>query len=366
MLVRPQPLPDELDRSYLGALMRFNGISNERVALRLITTWAGSAGAPQVNNAAMKLLSEVAGIDLPAFARSHSMLPLRRAVTSYDIDHGSPHNLMVIYNCGIGPIRPGAYLCHDCAWEDFHFHGRSYWRRDHQTPGLFWCPKHRMPLSVVRDETALLQPPTQVLDRAEMMDPAWTDDLQQDPLIARFLELCGVLMERPRPYFTLCIRQALRDAACARGLTGNPVKAGVVCTEPLLSDAMLDSYPAEWLMHVMPALGCKPRGIACHQVDDVLWTGHSAAAGFAYILALALLFNSSDEANMAVRSIGRRPNPRPIPKPNSIALGNAGAEGITTGSSHAAPQLGAATPLLAERRPERRARARRPGTPSRV
>src|ERR1700744_3860409 len=105
MLVRPQPLPDELDRSYLGALMRFNGISNEHVALRLLTIRAGSVGAPQFNNSSMKLLSAVAGIDLPAFARNHSMLPLRRCVTSYDIDHGSPRNLVVIYNCGIGVIR---------------------------------------------------------------------------------------------------------------------------------------------------------------------------------------------------------------------------------------------------------------------
>jgi len=336
MLVRPQPLPDELDRSYLGALMRYNGTSGERAALRLIAVWDGSAGAPKFCKPAMKLLSVAAGIDLPAFARNHSMLPLRRSITRYDIDHGSLDNLAVVHNCGIGTIRSGAYLCHDCAWEDFHFHGRSYWRREHQTPGLFWCPKHRVALSVTKDKAALLQSPTQVLDHAEMLDAGWTNDLQQHPVIARFLDLCGVLMDRPRPYFLLFVLEALRVAARSRGLTGCPVKADDPCCEPLLSDAMLEAYPADWLAEILPALGGKPRGVVSHQVDGALWGTQSAAAGFAYILALALLFNSSEEARIAIQDVEHPPSIRPRPEPRSIDLGNASAKSVAASGNHAA------------------------------
>ncbi len=235
------------------------------------------------------------------------MLALRRGITGDTIEYGSEARLELIHNFGIGLVRPSAYLCHDCAWEDFDFHGRSYWRREHQTPGLFWCPKHRRALSVVKDETALLLPPTQVLDRAEILDAGWTDRLQQHPLIARFLELCGVLMDSPRPYFIICVREALRVAALSQGLACNPVKQGQFCDEPLLSDAILDAYPIDWLVEILPALGGKPRGVASHLVDDVLWAAQSAAAGFAYILALTLMFNSIDEAQIAIRDAPRDP-----------------------------------------------------------
>ncbi len=336
MLLRLQPLPDELDRSYLGALMRYNGVADEQATLQLIASWAGSADIPRRRNPALQLLSVAAGVDLPAFVRDHTTLPLRRSITSYltDLEHGSRSNLELVYSSGIRPNRPGAYLCHDCAWEDFDFHGRSYWRREHQTPGLFWCPKHRGPLSVVEDEVAFLQPPTRVVDRAARLHTARTDDLQQHPLIARFLDLCGFLMDRPRPYPVTAARDALRVSARPRGLRSYAFKGNGPCHEPLLSDAMLEAFPADWLVQIVPSLKDKQRGVICHQVDGVLWTATSASAAVVYILSLALLFSSSDEADFAIRDAMRSPVTESRSKPKPVDLGDARAKYISAGGNH--------------------------------
>jgi len=336
MLVRLQPLPDELDRSYLGALMRFNGETDEMVTLQLIASWAGTADLPRRRNPAIQLLSAAAGMDLPGFVRDHTTLPLRRSITSYltDLEHGSRKNLELIHCSGFRLNRPAAYLCHDCVWEDFDFHGRSYWRREHQTPGLFWCPKHRGPLSVVADETAFFDPPTQVVGRAAKLDANWTDDLQQNPLIGRFLELCGLLIDRPHPYPVTATRDALRIVARPRQLRCYPSKGDGSCSEPLLSDAMLDAFPTDWLVQIVPALKDKQRRTIFHPVDGVLWNATSASAAVVYILSLALLFNSSDEADLAIRGAMCSPSTEPRAKSKPVGLGDARAKYIGAGGNH--------------------------------
>ena len=301
-MIRPQPLPDELDRSYLGAAMRYNGIADEKVAMNMIASWDGSAGLSRRERPALMLLSKLAGLETTAFAMEHTTLPLRRSITSYlvDLAHGSSSNLALLNQSGLRATRPGVYLCQDCAWEDLDFHGRSYWRREHQIPGLFWCPKHRGPLSVADDDDAVLLPTTRMVGRSARFDAVWTDALQQHPLIARYVDLCNSLMDRPRPYPVTAARDALRVQARKRGYRTYALRGAVTRGTPLLSDAMLEAFPMDWLVQLVPGLKGKSIGVIVNQVDGVLWTATSASSATVYILALALLFKSSDEAHLAI------------------------------------------------------------------
>lgn len=296
-MIRLQPLPDELDRSYMGALMRFNGWEDEVDAVTRLASWNGTGHLTRRLNPTLELLSQAAGMSLVDFAREHSTLALRRSITSYqsDLEHGCASNLGLVFHSGLRPTRPGAYLCQDCVWEDVACHGRSYWRRSHQTPGLYWCPKHRGPLSVVSDESALYASPSAVLERAAAFSVAWTDQLQATPVVKRFLEICDLLSERSRPLPATAARDVLRVVARQIGLQTYAPKGGLA-GQPLLSDAMVEAYPEGWLSQVIPALKDKQRKRVVHAVDGVLWTAKSASSATVYIAALALLHDSSAEA----------------------------------------------------------------------
>jgi len=301
MVVRIHPLPDELDRSYLGALMRVNAFSTEAEA-RTFLTAPGDSALPWRQNPTLKLLSDAAGMELEGFVMNHTTLPLRRSVTSYmpGLPHGSPGNLVLLHVSGKRSCRDGAYLCQDCVWEDVDFHGRSYWRRAHQLPGTYWCAKHRGALSVVEDESAFLQPPSQMLGRARRLDGQWVESLQRNPAVERFLDLCDVLMDRPAAYPVAAVRNALRASARRHGFQSYATQSAGVCKDPLLSDALVEAYPASWLAQLVPGLPSKTKGVIWHQVDGVLWTATSASAAVIYILALALLFESAPAATDAV------------------------------------------------------------------
>lgn len=64
MLLRPSPFPEEIDRGYLGRVMRFNGITTESEAINLIARWSGNAGKSRYEVTNLELLSKVADIEL--------------------------------------------------------------------------------------------------------------------------------------------------------------------------------------------------------------------------------------------------------------------------------------------------------------
>jgi len=65
------------------------------------------------------------------------------------------------------PFRLGGkflHYCQQCAKEDLALFGYSYWRRDHQLPGMLWCSKHGHQLKSVRRRDAIEQCPHQITD----------------------------------------------------------------------------------------------------------------------------------------------------------------------------------------------------------
>jgi len=301
-MIRLQPLPDELDRSYLGALMRFNGWDDESVAVRKMATWNGTEHVARRLNPTLQVLSQVAGMSLVDFTREHSTLASRRSLASrkIDADHGCPSNLDLVGVSGLRLARPGAYLCKDCVWDDIALHGRSYWRRSHQAPGQYWCPKHLGPLSVVTDVREFFKAPSNVVDQAKEFSRTWTDELQQHPVVQRFLEIGERLGERPRPLHASVARDVLRAAARRVGLQLHEPKAKSVACQPLLSDEMLKEYPRGWIQQVVPALDDKEQRRYVHSVDGVLWSGTLAASVSVYVAALALLHDSAATAIAAL------------------------------------------------------------------
>lgn len=208
----------------------------------------------------------------------------------------------MLWSTGMRLARTGAYFCEHCAREDVQFHGRSYWRRAHQIPGLLWCQKHLTPLSFTNDLDAFLRAPSGLIGKCQEVDAVWCEKVKANETIARFLLVCDGLMDHPQPFSVAQASEILRAAWIAY-----PGPQGSMDERPsqLFSDLLIERFGRDWLALVLPDLANKPDGARLTKIDSIFFTKTSASSVMAYALACAALFQSAEEALNALGT----PNP---------------------------------------------------------
>lgn len=159
--VAPEMLPDELDCSYLGALLRLNGFAPTEVkcANRIVASFF-SAQDPQSAWALYISLATISGLTQETFLTRHSMLPWNDALERQGSHYQCDVRYKVERKLAIRLMRPGAAWCPSCALEDVKFHGRAFWRRRHQLPGVMHCDLHDVMLLREVDKNAFLKSPS--------------------------------------------------------------------------------------------------------------------------------------------------------------------------------------------------------------
>jgi len=290
-MIRPSPLPEELDPGYFGRVMHINGFQSEKETVDTMEKMFGSESVQRRKRTRLELLSSIAGQSVEAFTRAHSTIPLRRAITTYlpDLPHGSPR-----FKAGFGhlePERSGAYLCPACVSEDVMFHGFSYWRRDHQMLGQYSCPKHRTALHYVRDKKDFLQFPSMIVEESQAVPTAFADEALNNEFVTRFLDIASEMSVRPASVASTHVNFMIDQRMVDIGMRSWPGE-----TAPCLIDVIQQSFPRNWLLMVSPGFS---RENFVQRQFEFLYGRHTRRGERRisnYILALAVLFDSSEEA----------------------------------------------------------------------
>lgn len=188
------------------------------------------------------------------------------------------------------------YLCRECVSQQAHEVGFSFWHRQHQLDGLYWCPVHRTALLAVEDwltKDALIP----VATAASVRTPATAEDFDTYPVLQSVCEIMIGFLRHPLWMSVARIEDHLRRRAVARGLS---IGGGDVTRAPndslSLNDLAFDECPAWWLDEVF--------GLREATADNgrtalnSVFSGGGFAPPESYALAIALLFSPRERADV--------------------------------------------------------------------
>jgi hypothetical protein len=296
-MIRPKIYPGEIDMSYLGAVMRMNGLRNEESTIALMVQSAGVSKWTRRTAPVIELLSEVAGVPMEPFVHQHSTLGFRRAITANQlpIPHGAVENRVLLSSHGMRRTRNAAYFCVDCVIADQSELDRSYWRREHQIPGLYWCPKHRVDLRCTDSDHAFLKSPSDFIDSTATMEGDWVAESRSSKPVMRFLDICSALIDAKSPFMASRISDALARRATAAGYRSHFINllGARVKEKELLSSLIHSTFPQAWLTREFPEFRKRRVGQIVGGIDGFSWFAGIDSSAICALVA-SVLFPSAD------------------------------------------------------------------------
>lgn len=270
----PALLPDELIGGYLSRLRRLNGIASGEAVLEALYQEPRRPRGRSACPTPFELIAQVTRGDKARLLRSHTLVPLRQAVSAgrKPIRHGDDRHRAVERRWHVDALSTGQWCCPQCLREDVAFWGFAYARRSAQLPGVDWCAKHGVPLA------------HSTFGRGG--DVARPIDLT--PAETRYAEIMDAVVDLPQsiPLSQASIR--LRHRVQHAGLRMRRGSSGRT-----MSSLVASVMPRRWLeLH---------RPIVLHgRSDDRLDTVHTSPvqpfAAADYVLALTALYGSAQEA----------------------------------------------------------------------
>lgn len=300
MIIRPELLPDEIDRSYLGRVLNFNQIQNHKELLKQVKIWQHDCENPSDKCSVLEALSIISGITLRELVCKHTTLPLRRSITGTfpKLAHGSLSNKNILIRSGMNTARQGAYMCYKCVQNDKNKYGISYWHREHQIPGIFWCSEHHTSLDYIEDNNAFLHSPDFYTSAAISIEKTQIAAFKKNKTIQKFIDMSSELLRRDKPLYHKAVAQILRQRATEKKLRN----LGGTSESPLLSDIVVNKFNQRWLEITYPKIKDKKHGKFMHPLDGLFYGKDASKAPIVYILAASVLFKTSEEAIKALTS----------------------------------------------------------------
>ncbi|MEO3715508.1 TniQ family protein [Roseateles flavus] len=273
--VVPEPFPDESVRSIFQRIGLLNGGRRSRCdnSQGVLAVLVNQAGLPEKS-----LITDHSHVGYLRFvSKAHAAVP----VHSHSDRFANP-------SLTRWPTA-GPRVCLDCIGEDLHTRGISYYRRAHQLPGVEACLTHAASLVLPSpDQSGALL--VGLPEKTRPVDPSFAEHLEH-PVIERFVSLSMMALKSIIPIAPSGMTAALGRRAAMHG-----VRITVSGKGRRLSDWARSVLPAAWVATHFAALHQKPIGEHAPSVDDVFRARHVAHKTASYLLAMALLWDSAEDA----------------------------------------------------------------------
>lgn len=298
MIHVPPLQPDEIAWGFLCRIRALNVPQPDGQRASPLQAWVRALREEQGVRSNIALIAELTGTSPDDVEYRHTLAPLLGIMMpSVVLEKPSECRRPLRWH---HPHQHSAYLCRRCAEEDLNFWGFSYWRRSHQTPGVAWCPKHRCPLEYVEQRGGIAGLPHTVIPRfqRDTTCEVATHGLE-NPTVLRYGEVCQAFLECARPFrseqFVRCTKR--RATQLGVRMFTLPWLDG-----PYLSDLARMSVSGPWLQRFFPAVSSETFGTYVGSLDRTITHVWGGLSPLAYALALALLYESADEAMHALTS----------------------------------------------------------------
>lgn len=292
MLITSQIHPDEISHGYRGRLRIPNlylSTKSFMAALReeLLPPGTSTDKCPDAATLAL-----AAGMDLQQFVRSNTLIPLFRMAPPKDegVFHGDPSRPDIIKYFGIKMwdcVNPR--LCLDCVKEDLDFWGYTYWRRSHQLPGVCFCSKHRTQLAICSlGNMAFDEMPSINMDTYFEFTDQEFKVISENPAIKRYADILLAFLDYKQPISSFHAIHRISEQ-----IKKQSIRTAKATKRPTFTDRILEQCPMPWVRALYPSIDKRLAGESFYPIDCLPST---PVANHTYALALAVMFDSSDEA----------------------------------------------------------------------
>jgi TniQ len=295
------PLPDETIDGYIGRLKRRNLCSSNSELFTRLASYKAIDIRDDGNLNPITFLAEVSGISLDLLTRQHTMLPCTSFVDWFDQESEVVTDFTneKYLKSALRSWGSKAYLCPSCVKEDLDLRGITYWHRIHHLQGIDWCIKHSVALRQCIGIDSFDQSPMSALAASLTIDNENLSMERDHHLVGRYARISEALLtEVSRPYHAADVSKLIQKWAWAQGLRF-PTKR----TPHLLSDWVSECFPKSWLSSHFPATRSKVKGAFFHCIDHTYYRPTQACKFSSYVLALALIFETTDEALNALSNM---------------------------------------------------------------
>ncbi|WP_018609906.1 TniQ family protein [Uliginosibacterium gangwonense] len=284
----PAPLPDELAQGHMARIFILAGIPERKRHSRSLSSLIGAASD---NQKYLGQLADLSRMPLRQYIYSHTLVPFFKAVQEQDIDWTSEsiqwQSLMISARKGATKtIR----FCPQCVEQDLRSLGVSYWRRSHQLFGVSWCVEHLCGLYSTAADDAMRQLPEAFVSEGQADEMA--EEFVAHPVLRRYGEICTGFLTLDAPINLAQMAQLIRDRARFLDLRGRLGSHG-----DHMDKLAIERTDRRWLQEYIPDVFTKGRASSICRTYSSTDLAYPAQY---YALALALLFDSADDALAAL------------------------------------------------------------------
>jgi hypothetical protein len=297
MTLRPL-LSDELLQAYFPRLQWENLVDdNASLAVRLQLGGSGTYRRLSRLPDVLVATAEALGVEVRSLLCQHSLVPFLKCVEP-DSVCGSDRDFRdrcYIWHAFRTVVYPR--MCTECVKEDRAILGWSYWHRMHQIPGVYWCLKHRCPLSVAMRAVPFSRAPHHILQMGEAY-PIRSDEEVDNPVLGRYASLVSALLDGlVAPIRRSVLAELVRSRCEILGLSTCKGR------HRLLSEFAKECVPEQWMAVTFRESQRTSSNNLASWVDRVGQARTRPASPILSVLAMALLWEDPDEAALVLFAV---------------------------------------------------------------